>query len=244
MKTARLGILVALTCGVGVALALALRGRSPGSPEDILTAGEALYSQHDEELIIRHFFDDRREGFFVDVGSFHWKKKSTTYYLEKHLGWSGIAIDAQPGFAAGYRTHRPATTFLSYIVTDHSGTLETLYLARALSSTSRELIRRFPKTRDLEPREISVPTITLDEALDQNGVSRIDFLSMDIEGGEPPALAGFDIRRFRPELVCIESDPSTRAAILAYFTERGYERLDAYLAYDNANWYFAPRGGS
>ena len=244
MKTAKPWLLAALLCGLGFALSLWLRGRPPGAPEDILTAGQALYSQRDEELIIRHFFDDRREGFFVDVGSFHWKKKSTTYYLEKHLGWSGIAMDAQPGFAAGYRTHRPATTFLNYIVTDHSGTVETLYLARALSSTSRELIRRFPKTRDLEPREISVPTITLDEALDQNRVSRIDFLSMDIEGGEPAALAGFDIGRFRPELVCIESDPSTRAAILAYLTEHGYERIDAYLAHDNANWYFARGTGS
>ena len=152
MKTAKPWLLAALLCGLGFALSLWLRGRPPGAPEDILTAGQALYSQRDEELIIRHFFDDRREGFFVDVGSFHWKKKSTTYYLEKHLGWSGIAMDAQPGFAAGYRTHRPATTFLNYIVTDHSGTVETLYLARALSSTSRELIRRFPKTRDLEPR--------------------------------------------------------------------------------------------
>ena len=161
MRTARPYILAALACGLVFALALWLRARSPGVPEDILSAGEALYSQHDEELIIRHFFDDRREGFFVDVGSFHWRKKSTTYYLEEHLGWSGIAIDAQPGFAAGYREHRPATTFLNYIVTDHSGTMETLYLARALSSTSLELIHRFPKTRDLEPREISVPTITL-----------------------------------------------------------------------------------
>lgn len=43
-----------------------------GAPADILEKGQKLYSQHDEELIIRHFFDDRRDGFFVDVGSFHW----------------------------------------------------------------------------------------------------------------------------------------------------------------------------
>ena len=46
---------------------------------EILTSGEKLYSQSNEELIIRHFFDDRRDGVFVDVGSFHWKKYSTTY---------------------------------------------------------------------------------------------------------------------------------------------------------------------
>ena len=35
---------------------------------DILGTEKTLYSQHDEELIIRDFFQDRREGFFLDVG--------------------------------------------------------------------------------------------------------------------------------------------------------------------------------
>ena len=37
---------------------------------DYLTE-ENHYSQHGEELIIRHFFRDRREGFFLDVGCAH-----------------------------------------------------------------------------------------------------------------------------------------------------------------------------
>lgn len=53
---------------------------------DILDSGKKLYSQYDEELIIRDFFNDRRGGVFVDVGCYHYKDISTTYYLEKHLG--------------------------------------------------------------------------------------------------------------------------------------------------------------
>ena len=60
--------------------------RAAGAPKDILTSGQKLYSANNEELIIRHFFNDRRGGVFVDVGSWHWKESSTTYYLEKHLG--------------------------------------------------------------------------------------------------------------------------------------------------------------
>ena len=82
-----------------------------------------------EELLIRRFFRNRRGGVFVDVGAGHWQDGSNTYCLEKHLGWSGIAVDATAGFADGYRVNRPRTAFFNYIVTDHSGTADPLYLA-------------------------------------------------------------------------------------------------------------------
>ena len=88
---------------------------------------------------------------------------------------------------------------------------------------------------------VDVPTITLNELLDANDVESIDFLSMDIEQGEPAALAGFDIERFRPELVCIEANLNVRERISAYFEEHGYERIDAYLKHDPVNWYFTPK---
>lgn len=208
--------------------------------DDILESGEKLYSQNDEELIIRHFFGDRRDGFFLDVGSFHWRNNSTTLYLEKHLGWSGIAIDANQKLAGGYETNRPRTKFFSYLVTDHSDTIDKFYLAGAVSSTDREYLDQFDNIQD-RIREIEVPSITLNDLLDREGVEKIDFLSMDIEQSEPQALAGFDIERYRPELVCIEASGPVRDAITAYFTEHGYERIDEYLRHDYVNWYYRPR---
>jgi hypothetical protein len=64
---------------------------------------------------------------------------------------------------------------------------------------------------------------------------------MDIEQGEPGALAGFDIERFKPELVCIEAGTRVRERISRYFEEHDYARLDRYLEHDGVNWYYAPR---
>ena len=66
---------------------------------------------------------------------------------------------------------------------------------------------------------------------------------MDIEEAEPAALAGFDIERFAPELVCIEANHRIQDELLAYFTRHGYERIDAYLEVDAINWYFRPARG-
>ena len=55
-----------------------------------ILAEKRRYSTYDEELIIRDYFRDRRGGFFVDVGCAWPIKASNTYYLEKHLSWTGI----------------------------------------------------------------------------------------------------------------------------------------------------------
>jgi FkbM family methyltransferase len=226
---------VTFLLGITVLLASAC---SPG--ESLPDRSKKLYSQNDEELIIRDFFDDRRGGFFVDVGSFHWQEVSTTYFLEKHLGWSGIAIDAQASFAEGYKKYRPRTKFVSYAVTDHSGDTIQLYLTGGTSSLDPEWYKYFAKRDEKRdpPQAVNVPTITLNDLLEQNHVTKIDFLSMDIEGAEPPALAGFDIEKYQPEFVCIEPTTKTREPILAYFQQHGYERVDEYLARDTQSWYF------
>jgi hypothetical protein len=89
-------------------------------------------------------------------------------------------------------------------------------------------------------REVRVPTITLNDLLRRIEVESIDFLSMDIELGEPEALAGFDIQKYRPELVCIEAHQPVRAAIRKYFRENGYDVIDRYAFADLRNWYFTP----
>jgi hypothetical protein len=199
-----------------------------------------LYSQSNEELIIRDFFEDRTGGIFLDVGSSTPIENSTTYYLEKHLDWSGIAIDALRHHAPAYRKERPRTKFFSYFVTDHSRTRQEFYLvlgSDALSSGDKDA----PMIKDKKKVKLIVPTITLNDLLKQIGVTSIDFMSMDIEGGAPKALAGFDIEKYRPQLVCIEKG-GQEEFIQSYFTDHHYERIEKYRRYDYVNWYYAPIG--
>ena len=214
-------------------------GDSPPASASILEQ-KKLYSQQKEELIIRDFFQDRRGGFFLDVGCAWPKRNSTTYYLEKHLGWTGIGVDALRDYAADWASARPRSKFFAFLVGDHVDDKATFYKAAwtGVSSTQKDRMLRGKK---IETEEIEVPMVTLDRLLAENKVDRIDFLSMDIEGAEPQALAGFDIQRFKPELVCIEATPSARAEIVAYMTKHGYERIEKYLEHDKVNWYFTPK---
>jgi FkbM family methyltransferase len=228
---------------IAIASASASCGQTPPAAEsrrNILGTEKNRYSQHGEELVIRDFFQDRTGGVFLDVGCAWPVEFSNTYFLERELGWTGIGVDGLPDYEPRWRKRRPKSRFLNFIVTDHSGTIESFYrpVSRDLLgiSSSSEKNPAHPK---VEYEQIRVPTITLDALLEQNGVSKIDLLSMDIEGGEPLALAGFDIERFRPELAVVEVHGATRDPVVAYFRAHGYDRMEKYSEFDPVNYYFS-----
>lgn len=196
-------------------------------------------SRNFEELIIRHFFQDRRDGTFLDVGANHYRNENNTFHLETVLDWSGVAVDALAEFAEGYRINRPRTQFVPMFASDVPDTSVKFFVSsedHKTSSATPEADAGFAGSGVAR----QVPTTTLNSVLDQAGISSLDFLSMDIELAEPKALAGFDIDRFRPELVCIESHPQVRQQILDYFAAHEYVLIGKYLRLDPHNLYFMP----
>ena len=201
--------------------------------------GPDHFSRNFEEWFIRDFFRDRRDGVFVDVGANHYKNENNTYFLETTLGWSGVAIDAQEEFGPDYVAHRPRTRFAALFVSDQGGGTIPFFVPRdntLIASSSRE----FTVSQGNPGVARQVPTATLNAVLDQAGIQKIDFLSMDIELAEPKALQGFDIDRFRPELVCVESHNEVRQAIADYFARHRYVIVAKYLRTDTQNLYFMP----
>lgn len=201
--------------------------------------GPHHYSRSVEEWIIRDHFQDRRDGFFLDVGANHYRDHSNTYYLESRLGWSGIAVDALEEFAADYAKFRTRTRYFAFFVSDQPDSSATLFVPennKLVASASHE----FTVDHGEAGTARSVPTTTLNTLLEAQGVQRIDFLSMDIELAEPKALAGFDLARYRPSLVCIEDHAEVRQQILDYFDAGGYRLLGKYLRMDPNNLYFSP----
>ena len=129
--------------------------------------------------------------------------------------------------------------FFSLFVSDRSDASIDFYIVQdprhpAMSTAVPSFIQ------GMSAKKVSVPTISLNDLLSGLGVNKIDFVTIDIELWEPRALAGFDINRYRPDLVCIEAHRQVRDEILDYFTLNHYRRLDQYFLFDQKNWYFVP----
>jgi FkbM family methyltransferase len=207
------------------------------------TYGGKKFSTNAEEWLIRDFFQDRRDGVFLDVGASHHEEHSNTYFLETVLGWSGLAIDAQAEYADGYRRSRPRTRFVAAFVSDTDDETIPFYVPGPgenlrVASGSQRFVEGATGVGEVR----NVPTVTLNRVLDAAGIRRIDLLNLDIELFEAKALAGFDIDRFQPDLVCVEAHLPVRQAILDYFMEHGYVVVGKYLRADTQNLYFTRYG--
>jgi FkbM family methyltransferase len=199
--------------------------------------GLARNSRGLEELIVRDFFQDRRGGTFLDVGANHYQDESNTYYLETALGWSGIAVEPLAEFAAGYAKHRPKTRFVAAFASDASNGTIAFFVPTAGQKLMASSTAGYASG---QTQETTVPTTTLIAVLEQAGIARLDFMSMDIELAEPQALKGLDLTRFGPSLVCIESHEAVRQQILDFFHRNGYVVVGKYLRSDTRNLWFRP----
>lgn len=205
---------------------------------------ENLYSQLGEELIIREFFQEKRGGFYVDIGAAWGDRASTTLYLDKELGWRGIGVDALAFYSKTWGETRLESTFLNYAVSDTSGETIEFYqtVIPTLSTMHPEVLETWNLTIE-QSRVRQVETMRLDDILESQGVTSFDFLSIDTEGSEPKVLRGFTISRYRPALVCIEAQASdeNNVVILDYFESNGYIRMTECDEIDPINWYFRRR---
>lgn len=187
--------------------------------------------RHDEEQrLVRAFFDNATEGFFVEVGANDPYERSQTWHLEQ-MGWTGVLIEPQPDLAVKLVKARRAVVFAVACSApqDAGGTLP-LHVAGPLSSLDRE--RMAPGA---EPQSIiEVPVRTLDDILTEaNAPSPIDFLSIDVEGLELEVLHGFDFARWKPRLIMIEDHVGSLAKHW-YLQSSGYRLIRRV---GNNGWY-------
>ena len=152
-----------------------------------------------ERALIRRFFDERRTGFFIEVGANDPFHRSQTWHLEE-LGWQGILVEPQPDKAELLRKERPKSrVFETACSTPEKRGMATLHVPEHNGSSSLE-----PEDGATYVETVEVTLRTLDELLAECGDPHPHFISIDTEGTEVDVLRGFDLARHRPDLILLE----------------------------------------
>ena len=166
------------------------------------------YAQEGEDLVLRRLFEDQPSGFFVDVGAHHPRRFSNTYLFYR-AGWRGINVEPNPDLTPMFGRERPRDITLELGVSDVAGVL-TYYRFNdgALNTFDSELAREREGLRGYRivgTAELRVAR--LDEILAQHlpAGTKIDFLSVDVEGHDVHVLRSNDWERFRPRIVLAEA---------------------------------------
>lgn len=170
------------------------------------------YSQEGEDMIIRRIFDKQTTGCYVDVGAYHPKRFSNTYFFYKK-GWKGINIDAMPRSMKLFKKFRPKDINLEVAISEKTENLiYYMFNEPAFNGFSKELseVKNSEGNYHLISERI-IKTSTLKEVLDRYLPKRreIDFLSVDAEGFDLNVLKSNNWVKYRPKIVLVESIQST-----------------------------------
>lgn len=196
---------------------------------DIMTVdtSQEFHSQHGEDRWLSTYFKGRQSGYFVEVGAYDGVIFSNTLHFEQ-LGWTGILVEPDPDNAASCRKFRPqSVTYQCAMVepeavgeiTFYKITDGEVYSTTSLSDSHRARLT----SQGMSWREITVAARTLDSVLEEANPPKVDFISIDVEGGELAVLRGFTIQRWKPHMVIVETNAKVRdRAIRDFFVANGY----------------------
>jgi len=191
--------------------------------------------QCDEGLItiFEELLGDKRDGFYLDVGSNDGRTASNTWHLERSLNWRGILVEPVLHLYFESRKLRQTNNvFVNAACVDpnfsdpclkmiYAGLMTVSPDQSSFDASSHAAAGSHFISAHETTEIIYVPALTLNEILESSAApNEIDFMSIDVEGAEMPVLKGLNLEIWKPRVICIESTEGSNAH--RHLEEYGY----------------------
>ncbi len=194
-----------------------------------LVSGRGVYPSYaqDGEDVLVHSLLRKDDGVYVDVGAYHPILYSNTYSFYRR-GWKGVVIDPNSAMRSLYKVFRPRDAFVHAGVAKVSETRPYyLFSDGAYNTFSKEdadalAKKEYPRLQETR----NVACKPLSEILREQGITHIDFLTIDVEGLDREVLESHDWS-IRPTVIAVEDNQFTVAApeksrVYEYLVQKGY----------------------
>tara|TARA_B100000780_G_scaffold212925_1_gene152543 strand:- start:1495 stop:2247 length:753 start_codon:yes stop_codon:yes gene_type:complete len=159
-----------------------------------------LYSNWGLDMLSDDFFKKKNKGVYIDVGCHQPFLNNNTYPLYKR-GWTGINIDLDFNTIDMFNFFRKKDVNIQAAISDVEHETDLFFFH------NRSAVNTLSKQSGLKSKEIKkVKTRTLNNIIELSIFKneKIDYISIDVEGFELNVLKGFDINKYKPDLVIIE----------------------------------------
>ena len=197
----------------------------------MLSPGFRYASQAGQDQVIDMVFEGKTGGTFVDVGAYDGLTGSNTFYFEKFRDWTGVLVEPVERNRERAKSFRNSP-ILPYAVADKEGEATFIAVTEGFTQMSglsdtydAKLLTRVRADPRHQEEEITVKTTTLSAILTESGMPNPDFISLDIEGGEMPALRAFDFDSHRVTAWAIENNTGS-PALNKLMVSKGYQLVE------------------
>ena len=200
-----------------------------GEPSFLGHAAQDLWLWHNHARFLP------RRGFFVDLATNDPIIRSTTYFLEQCLGWTGLCIEPNPQHHARIRRER-SCELVPRCISSSPGNVTFAVGSKRFGGSSQIASGIAKKAADAKSgqlsrfMEITVRCERLEAVLAARDVRHIDYLSLDIEGHEKVALSSWEPSKVSIDVIIAE-DEAVSAMLAA--PPLGYRQLEGRLGADS-----------
>ena len=190
------------------------------------------FSQFGQDYWIHeNVFADTENGTFLEIGGYDGITGSNCIFFEKFRKWQGLIVEAAPGLLEKIRYTRDAKVIHAALA-DKDGVADFFNITSGytqmsglLEHYSPELLKQVRANPMHREELVTVPTISLGTLLSSNAMDKVDYCSLDIEGGEMMVLEGFDFDAFDITVFSIENNRRRESQALGdLLRSAGYSR--------------------
>ena len=183
-----------------------------------------------DKMIKKNFFDGKKNGFFIEIGAYDGISGSNCYHFERFLNWDGIAIEPSNIQFEKLKKNRKCKV-LNNAISNEVKEVEFIEVTEGLTQMSgindSSFERNFKiisNNRASKTDSTKLKTITFDDIVPKN--KDIDYLSIDIEGGEMNLLKSIDFQTNRIKVISVENNIPKEQNFKNFFEEINFTYLD------------------
>lgn len=172
------------------------------------------YSQFKQEEWVLNYFNNKKNGVFIELGALDGIRHSNTFLLENEYNWSGLMIEPSPSLYKELKINRNIYTENILVGDKKQENIEFLYiedktkcigLQGVVENYNPKHFDRIIREMDNKPYEIiKLNMVTLQELCDKHNICKVDYLSIDVEGSELKVLKGIDFAKLDITLIGVE----------------------------------------
>ena len=206
------------------------------------------YSQSGQDTFLNDtVFKGHLNGTFCDVGAHNGVTFNNTLFFEKEHNWTGINVEPIKTVYDELIVNRPNCTNLNLAVCNSDGTAEFICntgWTEMLSGLKSEYDPRHSNRLNNEIKQhggttnvISVNTKKLETIFSDSGVTNINYLSIDVEGGEYEVIKSINFEKVFIDVIGFENNYGD-VTITKYLEGKNYKVLlksnDIFMIHNNS----------